>query len=144
MFTHRSVVGRIKGLRNAVRLNDFRLAQRLRMALTATLHHIDEPVRDEPAHLVDVSGLWVRNIGDRHKIKREIRIRLREMSWRLARLWRYFTDRLARLLHPPLLDIKYLRTKLPSRAVSAPKHMRHASTCTVVSGPVSALTRSER
>ena len=72
MFTRRSVVGRIKGLRNAVRLNDFRLAQRLRMALTATLRHIDEPVRDELAHLVDVSGLWVRNIGDRHKIKREI------------------------------------------------------------------------
>ena len=72
MFTHRSVVDRLKALRYAVRLNDFRLAQRLRMALTATLRHIDEPVRDEVAHLVDISGLWVRNIGDRHKIKREI------------------------------------------------------------------------
>ena len=72
MFTRRSVVGQIKALRYAVRLNDFRLAQRLRMALIATLRHIDEPVRDELAHLVDVSGLWVRNIGDRHKIKREI------------------------------------------------------------------------
>jgi hypothetical protein len=47
MFTNRSVVNRIKGLRYAVRLNDFRLAQRLRMALTATLRHIDEPVRNE-------------------------------------------------------------------------------------------------
>ena len=72
MFTHRSLVGRIKGLRYAVRLNDFKLAQRLRMALTATLRHIDEPVRDEVARLVDISGLWVRNIGDRHKRKREI------------------------------------------------------------------------
>jgi hypothetical protein len=72
MFTHRSVVGRIKGLRYAVRLNDFRLAQRLRMALVAILRHVDEPVRDEVARLVDVSGLWVRNLGDRHKIKREI------------------------------------------------------------------------
>jgi hypothetical protein len=72
MLTRRSVVARINGLRYAVRLNDFRLAQRLRMALIATLRHIDEPVRDEVARLVDVSGLWVRNIGDRHKIKREI------------------------------------------------------------------------
>lgn len=72
MFTHRSVAGRVKGLRYAVWLNDFKLAQRLRMALTATLRHIDEPVRNEVARLVDVSGLWVRNIGDRHKIKREI------------------------------------------------------------------------
>ena len=72
MFTHRSLVGWIKGLRYAVRLNDFKLAQRLRMALTATLRHIDEPVRDEVARLVDISGLRVRNIGDRHKRKREI------------------------------------------------------------------------
>ena len=72
MFTHRSLVGWIKGLRYAVRLNDFKLAQRLRMALTATPRHIDEPVRDEVARLVDISGLWLRNIGDRHKRKREI------------------------------------------------------------------------
>jgi hypothetical protein len=72
MFTHRSVVNRIKGLRYAVRLNDFKLAQRLRMALVATLRHIDEPMRDEVAQLLHVSGLWVRNVGDRHKIKRDI------------------------------------------------------------------------
>jgi hypothetical protein len=29
-------------------------------------------VRDEVARLVDISGLWLRNIGDRHKRKREI------------------------------------------------------------------------
>jgi hypothetical protein len=63
----RSLAGRIKGLRYAVRLNDFKLAQRFRMGLTVTLRHLDEPVRD-----VDVSGLWVRNVGDRHKNKREI------------------------------------------------------------------------
>jgi hypothetical protein len=85
MFTHRSAVGRIKGLRYAVRLNDFRLAQRLRMALTASLRHIDEPVRNEVARLVDVSGLWVRNIGDRHKIKREIDRLARDIVPHLAR-----------------------------------------------------------
>jgi hypothetical protein len=72
MFTHRSVVNRIRGLRYAVHLNDFKLAQRLRMALIATLRHIDEPMRDEVARLLHVSGLWVRNVGDRHKIKRDI------------------------------------------------------------------------
>ena len=68
----RSLAHRIKGLRYAVRLNDFKLAQRLRMALVATLRHLDEPTRDEVARLVDISGLWVRNVGDRHKAKREI------------------------------------------------------------------------
>ena len=68
----RSLAGRIKGLRHAVRLNDFKLAQRFRMGLGVTLRHLDEPVRHDVARLVDVSGLWVRNVGDRHKNKREI------------------------------------------------------------------------
>ena len=68
----RSLAGGIKGLRYAVRLNDFKLAQRFRMGLAVTLRHLDEPVRDDVARLVDVSGLWVRNVGDRHKNKREI------------------------------------------------------------------------
>jgi hypothetical protein len=63
---------RIKGLRYAVHLNDFKLAQRFRMGLAVTLRHLDEPVRDDVARLIDVSGLWVRNVGDRHKNKREI------------------------------------------------------------------------
>ena len=70
MVAHRSLAGRIKGLRYAVHLNDFKLAQRLRMALTVTSRHLDEPVQDEVARLVDLSGLWVRNVGDRHKNKR--------------------------------------------------------------------------
>jgi hypothetical protein len=69
---YRSLAGRIKGLGCAVRLNDFRLAQRLRMALAVTVRHLDELMRDEVARLVDISGLWVRNVGDRHKNKREI------------------------------------------------------------------------
>jgi hypothetical protein len=75
----RSLAGRIKGLRYAVRLNDFRLAQRLRMALAVTLRHLDEPVRDEVARLVDLSGLWVRNVGDRHENKREIQKLVRDI-----------------------------------------------------------------
>ena len=68
----RLLAGRIKGLLYAVRLNDFKLAHRLRLALIATLRHIEEPTRDEIARLVDISGLWIRNVGDRHKNKREI------------------------------------------------------------------------
>jgi hypothetical protein len=49
-----------------------KLAQRFRMGLAVSLRHLDEPVRDDVARLVDVSGLWVHNVGDRHKNKREI------------------------------------------------------------------------
>jgi hypothetical protein len=60
MVAHQSLAGQIKGLRYVVRLNDFKLAQRLRMALAVALRHLDGPVRDDVARLVDVSGLWVR------------------------------------------------------------------------------------
>jgi hypothetical protein len=79
MVARRSLAGRIKGLRYAVHLNDFKLAQRLRMALAVTLRHLDEPVRNEVARLVDVSGLWVRNVGDRHKNKQEIQRLVRDI-----------------------------------------------------------------
>ena len=58
-----SLAGRVKGLGYAVRLNDFKFAQRFRMGLAVTLRHLDEPVRDDVARLIDVSGLWVRNVG---------------------------------------------------------------------------------
>jgi hypothetical protein len=63
----RSLAGRIKGLRYAVRLNDFKLAQRLRVALVATLRRLEEPTRDEVALLVDNGGMWIRNVGDRQR-----------------------------------------------------------------------------
>jgi hypothetical protein len=80
----RSLAGRIKGLRFAVRLNDFKLAQRFRMGLAVTLRHLDEPVRDDIARLVDVSGLWVRNVGNRHKNKREIQKQARDIVPQLS------------------------------------------------------------
>jgi hypothetical protein len=72
MLADQSLAGRVKGLRHAVRQNDFKLAQRLRMALFVTLRYLDEPPRDNVARLVDVSGLWVRNVGDRHYYKHQI------------------------------------------------------------------------
>jgi hypothetical protein len=43
------------------------------------LRHLDDPVRDDVARLVDVSGLWVRNVGDRHRNKREIQKLVRDI-----------------------------------------------------------------
>jgi hypothetical protein len=80
----RSLAGRIKGLHYAVRLNDFKRAQRFRMGLAVTLRHLDEPVRDDVARLVDVSGSWVRNVGDRHKNKREIQKLARDIAPQLG------------------------------------------------------------
>jgi len=48
------------------------------------LRHLDEPVRDDVARLVDVSGLWVRNVEDRHKNKREIQELTRHIAPQLG------------------------------------------------------------
>ena len=45
------LLGHIKGLRYAVQLDDFRLAQRLRMGLAAYLRHPDGLLRDEVTRL---------------------------------------------------------------------------------------------
>jgi hypothetical protein len=66
------LVARVKALGRAVRVDNFRLAQRLRMGLVLYLRHLEEPLRKDVARLVEVSGLWVRNVGDRHHTKRQI------------------------------------------------------------------------
>ena len=63
--------GRVKALRLAVHLDNFRLAQRLRMGLAAYLRHLEKPLRDDVARLFEISGLWLRNVGDRHVTKRQ-------------------------------------------------------------------------
>ena len=86
------LVARVKALRRAVRVDDFRLAQRLRMGLVLYLRHLEEPLRNDVARLFEVSGLWVRNVGDRHYTKRQIqrmsrriiqRLDVRSDSWKL-------------------------------------------------------------
>ena len=87
-----SLVARVKALRRAVRVDNFRLAQRLRMGLVLYLRHLEEPLRNDVARLFEVSGLWVRNVGDRHYTKRQIqrisrrvlqRLDVRSDSWKL-------------------------------------------------------------
>ena len=52
--------GRVKALRFAVRLDNFRRAQRLRTGLAAYLRHLEKPLRDDVARLFEISGLWLR------------------------------------------------------------------------------------
>ena len=76
--------GRVKALRFAVHLDNFRLAQHLRMGLAAYLRHLEEPLRNDMALLFEISGLWLRNIGDRRDTKREILSTIRRVLPRLS------------------------------------------------------------
>ena len=75
--------GRVKALRLAVDLDNFRLAQRLRMGLAAYLRHLERPLRDDVARLFEISGLWLRNVGDRHETKRQVQRMIRRILPRL-------------------------------------------------------------
>jgi hypothetical protein len=75
--------GRVKALRLAVDLDNFRLAQRLRMGLAAYLRHLERPLRDDVARLFEISGLWLRNVGDRHDTKRQVQQMIRRILPRL-------------------------------------------------------------
>jgi hypothetical protein len=66
------LAARVRALRHAVQVDNIRLAQRLRMGLVLYLRHLKEPLRNDVARLFEVSGLWVRNVGDRHQTKRNI------------------------------------------------------------------------
>ena len=62
-------VARVMALRTAVRADKFRVAQRLRVALPY-VRQLEAPLRNDVAGLFEVSGLWVRNVGDRRQTKR--------------------------------------------------------------------------
>jgi hypothetical protein len=85
------LVARVKALRRAVRVDNFRLAQRLRMGLALYLKHLEQPLRNDVARLFEVSGLWVRNVGDRRQTKRTI-----------LRISRHVMQRLQPLVADPL------------------------------------------
>ena len=64
------LVARVVALRTAVRADEFRVAQRVRLALPLYVRHLEAPLRNHVAQLFEVSGLWVRNLGDRRRTKR--------------------------------------------------------------------------
>jgi hypothetical protein len=53
------------------------------MGLALNLRHLDKPLRKDVARLFEISGLWVRNVGDRRQTKRNIQQIIRRIIQRL-------------------------------------------------------------
>ena len=87
-----NLYGMVQGLRYVVRLNDLKTAQHLRARLARVLRRPDnlaKPLRGDLKELFEISGLWVRNAGNRHDSKLQIRRlirrivpRVKTQSWR--------------------------------------------------------------
>lgn len=74
---------RVNGLRHAVRLDNFRSAQRLRAGLVAYVKDLEGPLRDDIAQLYTITGVWLRNVDDRHEAKRQIQKMIRRIIPRI-------------------------------------------------------------
>jgi hypothetical protein len=93
------LANRVKGLRHAVRLGNFRWAQQLRLGLAAHLKDFEGPLHDDVAHLFETSGLWLRNMGDRHDAKRQVEQIIRRIIPRLRTGYRRWVTRRRRGPH---------------------------------------------
>jgi hypothetical protein len=74
--------GLVQGLSYVVRLNDLRTAQHFRARLTGVLrrpHNLAKPLHDDLEDLLEISGLWVRNVGNRHDVKLQIQRLIRRI-----------------------------------------------------------------
>jgi hypothetical protein len=68
--------GLVRGLSYVVRLNDIRTAQHFRARLAWVLRHphdLAKPLHGDLKKLFAISGLWVRNVGERRDLKLQIR-----------------------------------------------------------------------
>ena len=63
-----ALTGRVKGLRYAVRFDNFRLNNSF--GLAAYLNNLEGLLREEVAPAIEIHRLWLRNVGDRHERKR--------------------------------------------------------------------------
>jgi hypothetical protein len=80
------VYGLVQGLSYVIRLSDFKTAQHLRAKLAWFLghpHNLTKPQHHDLKELFTISGLWVRNVGDRHGIELQIRRLIRRIARRL-------------------------------------------------------------
>ena len=78
--------GLVRGLSYVVRLNDFKTAQYLRARLAWVLrrrHNLAKPLHGDLKELFEISGLWVRNVGERHALKLQIRRLIRRIIQRV-------------------------------------------------------------
>jgi hypothetical protein len=78
--------GLVQSLSYVVRLNDLKTAQHFRARLAWVLRKpsdLAKPLRDDLKELLAISGLWLRNIGDRHGTKQQIQRVIRRIVPRL-------------------------------------------------------------
>src|SRR5262245_48722580 len=67
--------GLVQSISYVVRLNDLKTAQHLRARLALALRRpvkLTKLLHDELEELLEISGVWVRNLGDRHDAKGKI------------------------------------------------------------------------
>ena len=80
------VYGLVQGLSYVVRLNDFKTAQHLRAKLAWVLrrpNNLTKLQHDDLKELFAISGLWVRNVENRHDVELQIRRLIRRIARRL-------------------------------------------------------------
>jgi hypothetical protein len=68
--------GLVQSLSYVVRLNDLKTAQHFRARLAWVLrrpHDLAKPLHGDLRELFEISGLWVRNVGERRDLKLQIR-----------------------------------------------------------------------
>jgi hypothetical protein len=83
--------GLVQSLSCSVRLNDVKTTQRHRARLALALRHhqsdLAKPLHENLKELFAISGLWVRNVGNRHDTQRQIRQLSRYIIPRLNARW---------------------------------------------------------
>ena len=83
-----NLYGLVQGLSYVIRLNDIRTVQHLRARLALVLRNsggLVKPLHAEIKRLFVISGVWVRNVGDRHQTKRQVLQIIRRIIPRLNR-----------------------------------------------------------
>jgi hypothetical protein len=73
----------LKDLHQAIGDNDFRKAQGLRLVLANARRSVEGPLRNGLNDLFEMSGQWVRNVGNRHDNKRLIQQSIHRILTRL-------------------------------------------------------------
>ena len=80
------VYGLVRSLSYVVRLNDIKTAQHFRARLAWVLrrpHDLAKPLHGDLKELFEISGLWVRNVGERHALGLQIRQLIRRIVERI-------------------------------------------------------------
>ena len=78
--------GLVRSLSYVVRLNDLKTAQHFRAKLAWVLRHppdLAKPLQGDLRKLFEISGLWVRNVGNRQDLKLQIRRLIRRIVGRV-------------------------------------------------------------